>query len=104
MVNEQQKYLLMRREDEEVGAERRFDGEIEAPARGRGERLGKFSLVVAATARMGRRDSRTKDQLARCARRLRENGTQTLMPLDQIGEGGFEGVCGPEYRGCAMPA
>src|ERR1700716_4487063 len=35
MVNEQQQNLLVRREDEEVDAERRFDGEIEATARGR---------------------------------------------------------------------
>src|ERR1700726_2280 len=42
MVNQQQQNLLMRREDEEVDAERRFDGEIEATARGRRGRLGKL--------------------------------------------------------------
>src|ERR1700726_3258339 len=92
MVNEQQKYLLMRREDEEVGAERRFDGEIEAPVRGGGERLGKFSLRGRRNREDGPHDFRIKDQLARCARHFRENGAQTLMSLDQIGEGGFEGV------------
>jgi hypothetical protein len=44
MVNEQQQNLLVRLEDEEVDAERRFDGEIEAAARGRGERLRKLGL------------------------------------------------------------
>src|SRR3979490_2889592 len=40
MVNEQQQNLLVRREDEEFDAERRFDGEIETTARGRSERPG----------------------------------------------------------------
>src|ERR1700730_2635697 len=91
MVNEQQQNLLVRREDEEVDAERRFDGEIEAAARGRGERLRKLGLGDGRHREDGPGDFRIKDQLARYARRFRKDGAQALMPLDQIGECRFEG-------------
>src|ERR1700716_2542995 len=92
MVNEQQQNLLVRREDEEFDAERRFDGETEPAARGRSERPGKLGFGGCRHREDGPGDFRIKDQLARCARRFRENGAQTLMSLDHIGKGGFEGV------------
>src|SRR6202043_1997473 len=79
------------REDEEVDAKRRFDGEIEAAACGRGERLWKLDLGDGRHREDGPGDFRIKDQLARYARRFRKDGAQTLMPLDQIGECRFEG-------------
>ena len=44
MMNEQQEHLLVWRENEELDADRRFDGEIESVVSGRGECLGKFRL------------------------------------------------------------
>src|ERR1700730_2670790 len=92
MVNQQKQTLLVRREDEEVDAERRFDGEIEATARGRRERPGKLGLGGGLRREDGPGVFRINDQVAWGARRFREDGAQTLMSLDQIGEGEFEGV------------
>ncbi|CNG07318.1 Uncharacterised protein [Mycobacterium tuberculosis] len=92
VVQEQQHDVLVRADPEQVGAQRRFRGDVERVPGGRREPHRQLRLGGAGDLQLGAGGGRVQDELARRSPGVRQDRAERLVPVDQVADGGAERV------------